>query len=53
VAGGLNFLQHANEAVLVDLGQFGEMIVREHVGKLGLFARVILEVDRDLLAADQ
>src|SRR5205809_3308860 len=39
--------------VLVDLGQLREMIVREHVGKLGLFARVILEVHRDLLAAEQ
>jgi hypothetical protein len=29
------------------------MVVREHVGKLGLFARVILEVHLDLLAAKQ
>ena len=53
VAGGLEFLQHTNEAILVDLGQLREMIVREHVGKLGLFAGVILEVHRDLLAAEQ
>ena len=53
MAGGLKFLQHSDEAVFVDLGQFGEVIVREHVGKLGLFARVILEVHRDLLAAEQ
>ena len=53
MAGGLKFLQDADEAVFVDLGQLGEMIVREHVGKLGLFARVILEVHRDLLAAEQ
>ena len=38
VAGGLKFLQHADEAVLVDFGQFGEMIVSEHVGKLGFLA---------------
>ena len=49
MAGGLKFLQHADEAVLVDLGQFGEMIV----GKLGLFALVILEVHRDLFAAEE
>ena len=53
MSGGLKFLQHADEAVLVDLGQFREMIVREHVGKLGLFARVILEVHRDLFAAEE
>ena len=53
MASGLKFFQHANEAVLVDLGQLGEMIVREHVGKRGLFARVILEVHRDLLAAEE
>jgi len=53
VAGGLKFRPHANEAVLVDLGQLGKMIVREHVGKLGLLPRVILEVHRDLLAAEQ
>ena len=38
VAGGLEFLQHTNEAILVDFGQFGEMIVSEHVGKLGFLA---------------
>jgi hypothetical protein len=27
-AGGLKFLQHADEAVLVDLGQLDEMVVR-------------------------
>ena len=53
MAGGLKFLQHSDEAVFVDLGQFGEEIVREHVRKFCLFARVILEVDRDLLAAEQ
>ena len=53
MAGGLKFLQHADEAVLVDLGQFGEVIVREHVRKLGLVACVILEVHRDLFAAKQ
>src|SRR6266699_3300796 len=29
MSGGLKFLQHGDEAVLVDVGQFGEVIVRE------------------------
>src|SRR5206468_3379482 len=53
MAGCLKLLQHADEAVLVDLGQLGEMVVREHIRKLGLFARVILEVHRDLFPAKQ
>ena len=52
MTGGLNFLQHADQAVLVDLGQFRKVVVREHIGKLGLFACVILKVHRDLLAAE-
>jgi len=34
----LKFLQHADKAVLVDFGQLGQVIVREHVGKLGLLS---------------
>ena len=52
MAGGLKFLQHADEAALVDLGQLSQMIIGEHSGKHGLFVRVILEIHRDLLAAE-
>jgi len=53
MAGGVKFLQHADEAVLVYLGQLGQMIVGEHIGKLGLFPGIILEVYRVLLAAEE
>src|SRR5262245_51937067 len=43
MAGSLELLPHADEEVLVGLGQLREMVVSEHIRDLGLFARVILE----------